>query len=315
VPIRDRCIYKQQNISDRTAIMEETRYPKRFRNFMIQSVPDSIINKARTIAKYTKDDQVYYLVSMFNSRSPQYMTKLSGSEAIAVTLKDIKEYTHIEDVVHGMDGIQNEVTEYKENHEKKLQRGKLLYQVVQTEDSHVMLPQRDQQCIELYCNYLRSIESMDQVELHPWQNELLSHIDKVSDRTVIWIYGTKGGEGKTWFQRYIKRLYGDRRVYCGSLSSKADNICYALSKELLSFKDLFLFNIARSDSIMKQYVVIEGIKDGLYFSGKYASKQLHFKTPNTVIIFANSPPDLKRLSADRWCVYQILSNLTLHKET
>ena len=63
------------------------------------------------------------------------------------------------------------------------------------------------------------------------------------------------------------------------------------------------------------YVVIEGIKDGLYFSGKYASKQLHFKTPNTVIIFANSAPDLQKLSADRWCVYQILSNLTLHKET
>ena len=301
----NRHIYKaiHQNISDTTAVMEETHQSKRFRNFMIQSLSHSVIAKARTIAKYTKDDQLYYLVSMFNSCTAQYMTKLSDSDTIAVTLKDIKEYTHIEDVVYGLDSVQKEVTQYKENHEKNLQRGKLLYQVVQTEDSHVMLPQTDQQCIELYCNYIRTIESMDQVELHPWQNELLTHIDKVSDRTVIWIY--------------IKRLYGDRRVYCGSLSSKADNICYALSKELLSFKDLFLFNIVRSDTIMKHdpYVVIEGIKDGLYFSGKYASKQLHFKTPNTVIIFANSAPDLQKLSADRWCVYQILSNLTLHKET
>jgi len=299
--------------------MEETRYPKRFRNFMIQSVPTSVINKARTIAKYTKDDQVYYLVSMFNSCTAQCMTKLSGSDTIAVTLNDIKEYRHIEDIVHhGLDKVRKEVKKYKDKHEKKLQRGKLLHQVVQTEDSHFIIPKQDQQCIELYSNYLRSIESMDQVELHPWQNELLGQLDKVTDRTIIWIYGTKGGEGKTWFQRYIERIYGERRVYSGTLASKADNVCHALSKEMLSFKDIFQFNIARSDSEMTlqpdAYAVIEGIKDGCYFSGKYSSAQLYFKTPNTVIVFANIAPDLKRLSFDRWCVYKILSDLTLHKE-
>jgi len=298
--------------------MAETRYPKRFRNFMLLAIPTSVINKARTVAKYAKDDQVYYHVSMFNSCTAQYMTKLSGSEATAVSLNDIKEYTYLEDVVHGLDKVRKEVTKYTETHEKKLQRGKLLYQVVQSVDSHFMLPRQDQQCIELYSNYQRSIESMDQVELHPWQKELLTDIDKVCDRTIIWIYGTKGGEGKTWFQKYIEIVYGERRVYGGTLSSKADNVCYALSKEMLSFKDIFLFNIARSDSEMTvqpdAYAVIEGIKDGRYFSGKYSSAQLYFKTPNTVIVFANIAPDLKRLSFDRWCVYKILSNLTLHKE-
>ena len=87
-------------------------------------------------------------------------------------------------------------------------------------------------------------------------------------------------------------------------------MCYVLSKQLLPLKDIFLFNISRSDRdavvFSDAYQVIEGIKDGYYFSGKYSSRQLHFKTPNTIIIFANSAPEYSKLSRDRWIVYEIV---------
>ena len=43
--------------------------------------------------------------------------------------------------------------------------------------------------------------------LNTWQRELLE-LMKPSERKIIWVKGETGGEGKTWFQKYILHHYG-----------------------------------------------------------------------------------------------------------
>ncbi len=236
--------------------MEATR--KRYRNFMVKNVSEALMNKARTVAKYTKDGEFFYHVGLFSSCSVEHVRRLSG-DAEAVSVAGLQDYTHVQDILYGLEKVQKEVTRYKQEHEKKLQRGKLLYTVLQDEEGHFHVPATDKECIRLYMNYLRTTE--EDVQLYPWQKALLQGIG-ATDRSVIWVYGVKGGEGKTWFQKYIERSYGERRVYLGVVSSHAENIAHAMKRELLAFKDIFLFNIVRSDGVtVGAYSVLEGIKD------------------------------------------------------
>jgi len=146
-------------------------------------------------------------------------------------------------------------------------------------------------------------------QLRPWQDELMKIISKPSDRTVFWICGYVGNEGKTWFQSYLETFYGYARVTRLDLRNKTSNILYALSKRPLQTTDIFLFNDTRACGETDQnYGVLEHIKDGCATSSKYNSNVLTFKTPNTVIVFSNNSPRTSHLSADRWRVYAIKEN-------
>ena len=130
-----------------------------------------------------------------------------------------------------------------------------------------------------------------------------------SERTVFWIIGRKGNEGKSWFQGYLETFYGYARVVRLELSNKSSNILHALSKRPLSTTDIFLFNDTRATSSLTQnYSVLKNIKDGCAISSKYNSEILRFKTPNSVIVFTNSQPDKQKLSSDRWKIYSINKN-------
>ena len=144
------------------------------------------------------------------------------------------------------------------------------------------------------------------VLLRPWQESLMNMIMIPSERTVFWIIGSKGNEGKSWFQGYLETFYGYARVVRLELSNTSPNILHALSKRPLSTTDIFLFNDTRATSSLSQnYSILENIKDGSAISTKYNSEIIRFKTPNSVIVFTNNQPDKQRLSADRWRVYSI----------
>ena len=46
-------------------------------------------------------------------------------------------------------------------------------------------------------------------------------------------------------------------------------------------------------------------KNGRSVAGKFDSKELKFKTPNTVVVFSNEKPDVSELSKDRWKIFRI----------
>ena len=87
------------------------------------------------------------------------------------------------------------------------------------------------------------------------------------------ILATSGNEGKTFIQKYIEQHFGTRRVFKGELNTRDLDIGYVLSRESLACKDIFLFNLKRSDT-RSAYGVLESLKDGYFVSNKYHSKKL-----------------------------------------
>ena len=156
-------------------------------------------------------------------------------------------------------------------------------------------------------NKMRPILDVGSVILRPWQQQVVLLLDEPTLRQVIWIKGCLGNEGKSWLQSYIQSMYGFARTVRLDFKSKANDIYLALSKRPLATTEIFLFNDSRSasDDVMPCYPALEAIKDGTAISGKYNSEVVRFKTPNTVIVFSNTDPDVKQLSRDRWQIFNI----------
>ena len=164
------------------------------------------------------------------------------------------------------------------------------------------LPREMKEALDIYMKQAQELY-YNNVELKPWQKELLEYMDHPTQRQIIWIVGKSCGEGKSWFQKYVKSIYGARKVVSGiNLRASTPNICHVLSKQPLSTADIFLFNIgkAKKKTDAVNYEVLEDLKDGDAFAAKYNSQQLKIRTPNVVMVFSNEGPDTNQLAIDRW---------------
>ena len=79
----------------------------------------------------------------------------------------------------------------------KFTRGEIITNILEKgnarEDS---LSKNNRELLQLYRKQM-SIRNLSNVELRPWQQQLMDNISTPSDREVIWIIGKKGNEGKT----------------------------------------------------------------------------------------------------------------------
>ena len=156
--------------------------------------------------------------------------------------------------------------------------------------------------------------SFNEIILRPWQKTLLRYFNNPTERKVIWITGCVGNEGKTYFQNYIQFLFSVRRVCLLDMVRKSENIFHVLSKQSLTCKDIFLFNLPKNVSVYNcSYDTLEALKDGKCISSKYNSSILKFKLPNIVMVFSNSSPFTSSLSSDRWIIFKIINNNLVEK--
>ena len=201
--------------------------------------------------------------------------------------------------------VRQATLEYKE----KLKEGEILEKVLRKcpDTLEEALSSKDKECLKLYQASCETDINTDEVSLKNWQQEVIRLIDTPSNRTIYWIYGEKGNEGKTFIQKYIHKVFGTRRVLKTEINTKKADIAHILSKEFLTCKDIFLFNLLRSDTDAA-YGLLENIKDGYLISAKYRSTPLRIKTPNTVIVFSNSLPCVTKLSKDRWIIFEIIGD-------
>ena len=168
------------------------------------------------------------------------------------------------------------------------------------------LTEENRTALRLHRQYqIPHMSEFENAILKPWQEEVMTFINQFSKREVIWIVGKKGKEGKTFLQDYIKYYHGERRVIATDITGHKKNIAHFLGKCALACKDIFLFNHPCSTTDSVAYDLLEGIKDGRILSHKYNTDQLHFNTPNTVIVFSNHHPNRDALKKDRWRVYEI----------
>ena len=185
----------------------------------------------------------------------------------------------------------------------KITLGKEVYLILgEGEVLEQALPEEMKDALDIYIKQAPEVNQSN-VELKPWQKDLLEYMNHPTQRQIIWIVGKSCGEGKSWFQKYVKSVYGTRKVVSGiNLRANTASICHVLSKQPLSTADIFLFNIgkAKKKTDAVNYEVLEDLKDGDAFAAKYNSQQLKIRTPNVVMVFSNEGPDTNQLAIDRW---------------
>ena len=219
-------------------------------------------------------------------------------------------------VVPVLDMCNLEADLWKDHHVylNKIELGKRISEILEKGILEDSLTKDRRDALYLYHNQ-KAKRNTGGVDLRPWQQELMTLITSPSDREVIWVQGMRGNEGKSWFQEYLTSFFGHGRVVQLDLKMKTSNVLHALRKRPLSSVDVFLFNEPRAINYEScNYSILESIKDGIAVSSKYDNDIIHFKTPNTVIVFSNGCPSMKQLSRDRWCVLRItksgLNNVT-----
>ena len=201
------------------------------------------------------------------------------------------------------EALKKYLIEKTNEYKAKITLGKEVYLILgEGEVLEQALPEEMKDALDIYIKQAPEVNQSN-VELKPWQKDLLEYMNHPTQRQIIWIVGKSCGEGKSWFQKYVKSVYGTRKVVSGiNLRSNTASICHVLSKQPLSTADIFLFNIgkAKTKTDAVNYEVLEDLKDGDAFAAKYNSQQLKIRTPNVVMVFSNERPDTNQLAIDRW---------------
>ena len=207
--------------------------------------------------------------------------------------------------------LRKQLIKLENEYQRKLTLGKDIYKMIgEGIASYQALPNDMKEALNTYIEHQEDFRDVGNVELKPWQNELMKYIEP-HDREIIWVVGKDGNEGKSWFQKYVKSVFGTRRVVSGiDIKSNSASIFQALRKCSIVTADIFLFNIGKSMNKFDQinYDALEKMKDGEAFASKYNSQQLKIRVPNVVMVFSNSPPDFKELAKVRFRVFNINNN-------
>ncbi len=136
------------------------------------------------------------------------------------------------------------------------------------------------------------------LDLRPWQAELTTVVTgAVHPRQVLWYWDPIGNTGKTTMARYFVR---NHKAFYTNGGKHADIAC-AYNEE-----KIVIFDFTRDSKERVPYSIIEAIKNGMLFSGKYNSTTKYFDIPH-VVCFANFPPERDKLSADRWDIHEIVT--------
>ena len=206
--------------------------------------------------------------------------------------------------------LERNVDYYVDEFNRKIELGRNLKIIINEKNVNThALPQNMKDALHTYELYGKKMD-MQEINWRGWQMELRQYLDKPSNRKVIWVVGVKGNEGKSFFQRNICEEFSYKRVCRVELNDARDTFHIVGKEYSENTTDIFLFNVPRAQYLYsEQYKILESIKDGWATSPKYNGRNLRFKMPNVLMVFANREPDRKELSQDRWVILKISKDL------
>lgn len=153
------------------------------------------------------------------------------------------------------------------------------------------------------------IDVFDSDITHQWQRDIISMMkEKPDGRKIIWLYDESGNIDKWQLVRYLYLKHEGEVLY---VTGKALDIEYAVFKFLdNNSNDLKMCIFDYSGKLEKfiSYDTTAEIKDGIFFCGGNVCKTKIFNRPH-VIVLANSEPDKKALSLDRWDIRNVTDNI------
>ena len=150
------------------------------------------------------------------------------------------------------------------------------------------------------------------VDPYPWQADLAAILaTKPDERSIVWIHETEGNVGKSAFARDAA-IDGRTLVFAGKANDAKSAVADWVApldkdKQPLPPKplDAVILDVPRVSADYISYQALEEFKNGMFFSGKYASRMVVMPFIH-VVVFSNEPPDTSKMSKDRWQVYRIV---------
>ena len=162
----------------------------------------------------------------------------------------------------------------------------------------------------LFCNFkipkpLKKLECED--NFYEWQEDIKKLLEKEpNDRDINWIWSMEGCAGKTTFGKWIYRNYDNVIINGGKSADMKNCIVDFVNKNDGMYPEIIIMNIPRSfNNDYLSYTGIEECKDMFFYSGKYEGGMIDGNPPH-LIVFANEPPDMNKMSEDRWKVTEVL---------
>ena len=150
------------------------------------------------------------------------------------------------------------------------------------------------------------MQSYDGVEWRDWQRDCIriveSELESRDDRVIHWFHESSGNVGKTFLAKYLVAKF-EAIIVSGKGTDVLNQVkcrCEA-EKEV----NVVVCNITRSVEEYVSYSVLEQLKDGLMYSGKYEGGQILLDKAPVIICFANCEPNYEKMSADRWHVVNL----------
>lgn len=136
-----------------------------------------------------------------------------------------------------------------------------------------------------------------------WQKKIIDIIEgPIHNRTIHWFWEPIGNVGKTFLCKYLCLKY-NAIIASGKQNDVFNQVLEWVKKNGRRPK-VVIVDCPRSATEYIHYGCIEAVKNGLLYSGKYEGGRCIFHPPH-VIIFANEPPQIQKMSADRWEVYEV----------
>lgn len=114
------------------------------------------------------------------------------------------------------------------------------------------------------------------------------------DRQIFWVYDPKGGCGKTDLANHL--ICNEKFLVLGN--AKTADVALAWNGENV------IFDYSRSQESHINYEVMEALKNGRIFSGKYNSCVKIYARPK-VLVFANFLPADGKMSEDKWFIHKV----------
>lgn len=175
-----------------------------------------------------------------------------------------------------------------------------LKQYSMKEDTRVSGPWKDTDVVARSAAELKSL-GLD-IQLRPWQQCIVDELSReVHGRHVNVLYDPSGGMGKSLFAKWLEAT--GRAATFGGFNKAAD-LAHLLVHD--GGRRAYIFDLVRTKpgdvSISEVYSLIEGVKNGMFTSGKYVPQKV-IRPSAHVWVFTNFLPPFEALSADRWIVW------------
>ena len=148
---------------------------------------------------------------------------------------------------------------------------------------------------------IKEVKILKDEELYDWQKELVAIFkQEPHERKIYWYWSYKGGIGKTVFSKYLTMTLGG--ICLHGKGSDVRNGVLDYCEKNGETPNLIIYPIPRCHgSEYCSYEALENIKDMYFYSGKYEGGMVCGNPPH-LIVFANRPPKLPKMSLDRWSI-------------